>query len=136
MSAPALIFYDGGCGLCHAAVRFCLARDLDGSRFRYAPLGGAAWRALYPAERAPASTFVLHREGRAPLTRSEASLEVLRGLGGAWGALGAGLRCVPRGLRDGVYDLVARLRRRLFRAPSGACPVLRPELRARFDLES
>ncbi|HZH02738.1 MAG TPA: DCC1-like thiol-disulfide oxidoreductase family protein [Myxococcaceae bacterium] len=36
-----ILFYDGGCGLCHRAVRFVLARDPAG-RFRFAPLGGSA----------------------------------------------------------------------------------------------
>lgn len=134
MSAPALVFYDGACGLCHAAVRFCLARDADGSRFRYAPIGGALWRARFSSAEAPQGTFVLHVEGEEPLTRSQATLGVLARLGKGWGALGAVLRTVPRGVRDAAYDLVARWRRTFFRAPKGVCPVLPPPLRARFDL--
>src|SRR5579885_2416758 len=36
--APELIFYDGHCGLCHGFVKFALARDREGARFRFAPL--------------------------------------------------------------------------------------------------
>ena len=36
--APERLFYDGTCALCHGAVRFVLARDRDGSAFRFAPL--------------------------------------------------------------------------------------------------
>ena len=39
-----IVFYDGGCALCHHSVRFLVARDRDGSRFRFAPIGGACFR--------------------------------------------------------------------------------------------
>jgi len=40
---------------------------------------------------------------------------------------------VPRGIRDRAYDGIARVRYRLFRKPTDACPVTPPELRARFE---
>jgi predicted DCC family thiol-disulfide oxidoreductase YuxK len=131
-----LILYDGGCGLCHASVRFALARDADGSRFRYAPIGGAAWRRLFPdAATAPRSTFVLFAAGGTTLVRSDASLRVLARIGGGWGRLAAVLRWIPRPLRDLGYAVVAAVRRALAKRPAGACPTLDPQARARFDLE-
>jgi predicted DCC family thiol-disulfide oxidoreductase YuxK len=59
---------------------------------------------------------------------------VLARLGGAWGALAVVLRAVPRPVRDAGYDLVARVRHRLFARPPAACPLLPPALAARFDL--
>jgi predicted DCC family thiol-disulfide oxidoreductase YuxK len=41
---------------------------------------------------------------------------------------------VPRRLRDFVYDFVARIRYRVFGRRDDLCPVMPPELRARFDL--
>ena len=38
-----LLFYDGGCGLCHRWVRFVLWADRGGV-FRFAPLGGETFR--------------------------------------------------------------------------------------------
>jgi hypothetical protein len=38
-------------------------------------------------------------------------------------------------LGDAAYDLVARLRHRLFALPPDACPVTPPHLRARFILD-
>ena len=49
MPSQSIVFYDGGCGLCHRAVRFALAHDRDGSRFRFAALDGDAFRAAIPA---------------------------------------------------------------------------------------
>ena len=39
-----IIFYDGHCGLCHAAVRFVVARDDREEGFVFAPLGGETFR--------------------------------------------------------------------------------------------
>jgi predicted DCC family thiol-disulfide oxidoreductase YuxK len=41
---------------------------------------------------------------------------------------------VPRPVRDAVYDFVARVRFRIFGRRDEVCPVMPPELRARFDL--
>ena len=139
MSAPRgsveHLFYDGSCGLCHRAVRFVLARDGDGSRFRFAPLGGPTFQRLVPAQeraRLADSVVVLDLQGRV-LQRSDAALHVLRRIGGAWGVVGATARICPRGLRDRLYDVVARVRRRLAARPDQACPLVPPDLRARFD---
>jgi predicted DCC family thiol-disulfide oxidoreductase YuxK len=136
-SAPAeILFYDGGCGLCHRAVRFVLAADRDGERFRFAPLGGVTFRATVTPEEAASlpDSLVLRRADGVLLVRSAAVLHVLRRLGGPWRALGALLGALPVGLRDRAYDAVARRRKRWFRSPEASCPVLPPRLRARFDV--
>ena len=132
-AAPELLFYDGDCGLCHRSVRFVAAADRAG-RFRFAPLGGETFRALVPADaRAPLpDSIVVRRADGALLARSEATLHVLRRLGGRWRALAAALALVPRGLRDAGYDFVARRRARWFARPADACPIVPPHLRARF----
>jgi predicted DCC family thiol-disulfide oxidoreductase YuxK len=131
---PELLFYDGGCGLCHRAVLFVLRFDPQGRQFRFAPLGGPTFQEKLQgvdAQGLPDSIVVLTNAG-AVLTRSSAMLHILRRLGGIWAPLGAMLRLVPRGLRDGAYDFVARVRHRLFARPKDACPLLPPALRARF----
>jgi predicted DCC family thiol-disulfide oxidoreductase YuxK len=134
MNAPDLVLYDGTCGLCHAWVRFLLRRDADGSRFRYSPLQGDEAARRIPADaRAalPDSVVVVDAEG-AVRTRSDAALRLFQRLGGGWTALARVAAIVPRPLRDGTYDLVARTRRRLFRRPDDLCPVVPPELAGRF----
>lgn len=133
--ATETVFYDGDCGLCHRTVRFILSADREGSAFRFAPLGGETFRARIPAEARPDlpdSLVLLTEEGRL-LVRSDAAVHVLRRLGGLWSVVGALLRALPRRFRDGAYDLVARIRPRLFARPQAACPIASPELRARFD---
>ncbi|MGH2901913.1 MAG: thiol-disulfide oxidoreductase DCC family protein [Solirubrobacteraceae bacterium] len=133
---PDTVFYDGGCALCHHSVRFLLARDRDGSRFRFAPIGGARFRSeLTEAERAglPDAISVRTPDGRL-LLRSTAALRLASRLGGLHAALARVFAWVPVGLRDVVYDAIARTRYQVFGRRSDVCPVIAPELRARFDL--
>lgn len=130
---PETVFFDGDCGLCHGFVRFVLAED-TAAAFRFAPLQDPAFERAVPAEQRaalPDSIVVLTEDGRL-LVRSRAVLHVCRGLGGAWRALAELLALVPRPVRDAVYDGVARVRRRLFAKPSGACPLVPPDLARRF----
>ena len=132
--APDLMFYDGGCGLCHRSVKFVLARDLEGTRFRYAPLQGSTFQAAYdPARRGelPDSVIVRTADGRT-LVRSRAALHIAERLGGGWRVLARILGLLPTWLLDGGYDGIARVRGRLFDRPEGSCPMRSPELRGRF----
>lgn len=129
------IFYDGHCGLCHGAVKFVIARDRGGRLFRFAPLQGATFAALVSAERRaglPDSVVVLTEDGRL-LIRSDAFIHILRRLGGFWRLLAAIASVIPRVIRDGVYNFVARVRYRIFGRRPEVCPVAPAELRARFD---
>jgi predicted DCC family thiol-disulfide oxidoreductase YuxK len=129
------IFYDGHCGLCHRGVRFVIARDPEGLRFRFAPLQGTTFGKLLPAaQRAslPDSMAVLTGDGRL-LIRSDAFIYILRRLGGFWRVLGGTSAVIPRGIRDGAYNIIARVRYKIFGRRAEVCPVTPPELRARFD---
>ena len=128
------VFYDGTCGVCHRAVRFAIAEEPTGAAFRFAPLGGPTFEAAFaPSERAalPDSVVVRTADGRT-LVRSEAALRVLARCGGAWRAIAAALRLVPRSWRDRAYDLCASVRYRLFARPKEACPLFPRELANRF----
>ena len=129
------VFYDGGCGLCHRAVRFAIAHDPDGSRFRFASLDSEGFRRRVPAAaRAglPDSIVTLAPDGTL-LVRSAAVIHILERVGGLWKLLGKLLTLVPRRARDAGYDGIARVRHHFFRRPDDACPVTPPELRARFE---
>ena len=130
-----MVFYDGACGLCHRTVRFAIARDRDGSRFRFAALGGEAFRRLVPeARRAglPDSIVVITADGTL-LSRSAAVIHILERIGGPWRLPGGLMALVPQTIRDLGYEGVARMRYLLFRRPTDACPVTPPDLRARFE---
>ncbi len=139
MTTPAApterIFYDGDCGVCHWSVRFVARRDPGGQAFRFAPLGGETFDRRVPSEvrRDLPDTIVVQTAGGEVLLRSRAVVHILRRLGRPWPALGRLLALVPRPIRDLGYDLFARVRRYLAARPDGVCPLLPPELAARFD---
>jgi predicted DCC family thiol-disulfide oxidoreductase YuxK len=135
MIAP-LLLYDGTCGFCAASVQFILRHERHGV-LRFAPLQSelaAAIRGRHPELEGVDSMVWVENggEGRGErvAVRSDAALEVARYLGWPWRALGAGW-LVPRGLRDAVYDLVARHRHRLFSDPE-ACYLPPSDVRSRF----
>jgi predicted DCC family thiol-disulfide oxidoreductase YuxK len=114
------VFYDATCRLCVAAARFVDRQDRRPRLFRLTPLASEAFERLVPDDRRadlPDSLVLRATDGRL-LTRSTAVAHILIRLGGLWCLLGRLLQRVPAPARDLVYDLVARLRRRL--------PPLRP----------
>jgi predicted DCC family thiol-disulfide oxidoreductase YuxK len=126
-----LLFYDGDCGLCHRWVRFVLDHDPDGSRFRFAPLGGETWRAAKVTGGVPDSLVLVTADGRV-LFRSAAVLEIGERLGGHWKTLARIAGLLPRWLLDLGYDGVARARKHIFARPAGSCPIVPADLRDRF----
>lgn len=131
---PETLFYDGTCGLCHGAVRFCLAEDRDGTAFRFATLQGERFAAAIEARSRAAlpDSLVLLTRHRRILTRSRAVRHALMNLGGYWRILGTASGAVPRPILDALYDVVARTRHALFRRPPAACPIVPRPLRRRF----
>jgi predicted DCC family thiol-disulfide oxidoreductase YuxK len=131
----ATVFYDGHCGLCHRAVRFLLAEDRRGAAFRFAPLNSDIFRATVAEERRaalPDSLIVLTAEGEL-LSRSSALNYAMQRLGGLWRAAVWLTNPLPLAWLDAAYDAVARMRQRCFPQPESACPLLPPDLRARFN---
>jgi predicted DCC family thiol-disulfide oxidoreductase YuxK len=130
-----LLFYDGTCGLCHRWVRLALRRDTDGTRFRFAPIGGRTWRATFPGTAGadlPDSIILRTADGRM-LVKSEAVRHIAARMGAGWGQAASTAGLLPAWLLDAGYDLVARSRRHLFAPPPGLCPILPAELRSRFE---
>jgi predicted DCC family thiol-disulfide oxidoreductase YuxK len=126
-----VIVFDAMCVLCSANARFVLRHDRHG-HFRLASMQGEAGAALYRRfgiDPADPETMIVVEDDRA-LRNSDAVLAVWRGLGWPWRALGV-LRLVPRGLRDGIYGLVARNRYRLF-GRRETCWLPTPEQRERL----
>jgi predicted DCC family thiol-disulfide oxidoreductase YuxK len=130
---PAIVFYDGACGLCHRIVRFILAEDRQ-AVFRLAPLQGRFFEQTVGAamrESLPDSIVVRTADGRL-LSRARGSIEIGAALGGIWRLLSMIAACLPQRLADGAYDRIAAARRGLFAPPATTCPLVPPALRARF----
>jgi predicted DCC family thiol-disulfide oxidoreductase YuxK len=136
-----ILFHDGECGVCSASVRFLLARDgadpAEGTALRFAPLTGRhaeALRQLHPAL-VNVDSVLWVTPGSGPDTvrqRSDAVLAALRYLGGGWALLARFAQWIPRPVRDGVYDLVARHRQSISRRGRLRCALPDPGVSGRF----
>ncbi len=134
MSDSAIVLFDGTCNFCDASVKLILANDPAG-HFRFAALQSDAGRAalaragvVAPAD-GTGGSIVLLEAGRVS-TRSDAALRIATSLRFPWPLLGA-LFAVPQGVRDGVYDVVARSRYALF-GRRAECRIPTEAERARF----
>ena len=125
-----IVFFDGVCNLCNAAVRFIIQRDPRGY-FRFASLQSEAAQRLLPIScRESFGDSIILLEDEECFGASTAALRIARRLGAAW-PLFYGAMLVPRFLRDPIYRWVARNRYRWF-GKKESCELPTPELRSRF----
>jgi predicted DCC family thiol-disulfide oxidoreductase YuxK len=102
MQRERLVIYDGYCNLCSRTVQWVVRND-PRERFTFRPFG---------KEEGGSDTVLLTENGK-QYNRSTAVLRIAMGLRFPWPLLGA-LLSVPRFLRDPLYNLVARNRKRWF----------------------
>lgn len=127
-----IVFFDGYCNLCHWSVAFIIARDTH-ARFRFASLDSATAHAQLGAhaQHVPRPDSVLLLDADGLHARSEAARRIARQLTLPWRWVGTLSGVVPRGLRDALYDVVARNRRRWF-GRRETCAIPTAAQRARF----
>ena len=130
-STPWLILFDGVCGWCTGWVRFIIKHDSH-KRFQFAPLQSSLGQQLLATYNLPQETFstFVVLTPNCYFTKSTAALHMMHHLGGLWRMLYAFI-LVPKILRDGVYDLVARYRYQL-RGTLTTCYRPPPEYQDRF----
>ena len=131
MSQQRVILFDGVCNFCNSAVNFAIKRDKK-STLKFAPLQSAEAHALLASYELPPvdmKSFVFIENGRS-YTRSTAALKVCRYLNSFW-PLMYGFIIVPKFLRDGIYNWIAKNRYRWF-GKKEVCMIPTPEVRSRF----
>ncbi|MSR28723.1 MAG: DUF393 domain-containing protein [Phycisphaerales bacterium] len=133
---PVYIMYDGRCATCHGVVRSLMRRSRS-NRFRFVPLQTLAGTPVASAvfrdfgiDASTSSTIVVWKNGTL-FIRAAALFAIVSELGWPWVILLL-LRFVPLCVSNACYDLVARLRMRLFGAPRhpDLCPLVAPQQRA------
>jgi predicted DCC family thiol-disulfide oxidoreductase YuxK len=127
---PPLILFDGVCNLCNGSVQFIIKRDKE-AKFRFASLQSDAGKKILQQFQLPTDTFnsfILYQDGKI-YTRSTAALRVFSQLKN-WKWVGA-FQYVPKFIRDGVYNLIARNRYKWF-GKKDECMIPTPELKSRF----
>ena len=126
-----IIFFDGECGFCDTAVRQIMQIDRK-RHLRFAPLQGETANRLLSEElRNPENlkTLVYLDVSQKVWTKSEATIEILKRVGGFW-KVAALAKILPVGFRDWFYDRVAERRRSII--DKANCPLPTADQRARI----
>lgn len=125
-----LIVFDDACVLCSVFVQWVMKRDRR-AQFLFTSARGPVGQWLYQALDLDPVAFETHLLvcGGVGFGKLDAFMEAARRLGGPYRAFLA-LRLLPRAMRDGLYDRVARNRYALF-GKRRACWLPRAELMER-----
>jgi len=127
-----IILFDGVCNLCNSSVQFVIKRDKK-DQFRFAPLQSDVGQKLVQ-ERGIDTTMIdsiiLIEPQVAYYTKSDAALKIAQQLSGAWPLMGVFLG-VPSGIRNVVYDWIAKNRYRWY-GKRDECMIPTPELKEKF----
>ncbi len=126
-----VILFDGVCNLCNSSVQFIIKRDKK-SVFRFASLQSEFGKKIISkfdlADKNIDSVMLL--ENNTVRLKSTAALEIAKRLNGIYSLLYAFI-IVPKFVRDGVYDFIARNRYRWF-GKQESCMIPSPELKRLF----
>lgn len=131
MATQAIIFFDGICNLCNASVQFVLARDKK-KHYKFAALQSEFAKttlAKFEVDLDALKSILLLENGKL-YSKSTAALRVTKHLGYAWPML-YGFVVVPKFIRNGVYNFVAKNRYKWF-GQQESCWIPTPELKDRF----
>lgn len=127
-----ILFFDGVCNLCNAAVQFIIKRDSN-SRILFAPLqsprGILAKETVEKAIGKATNSLIFLDKGQY-YTQSSAALKVAGYLNKGWPLLKI-FWLVPHPFRDAVYALIARKRYEWF-GKQDHCMMPTAELKSRF----
>ena len=126
-----IVLFDGVCNLCSGAVQFIIKRD-QAEQFLFASLQSEYGKTqMIKAGLDPLSLHsIIVIDHSFAFQRSDAALKIVKHLDGAWSSLYI-FRFIPRIIRDGLYNLIARYRYTLF-GKQDRCMIPTVELKARF----
>jgi predicted DCC family thiol-disulfide oxidoreductase YuxK len=126
-----VILFDGVCNMCNAFVRFVIKRDKH-KIYQFASLQskyGTALLTHFNLSSENLKTVILF-DGERIFTRSDASIKVISSLGGIWKTVLV-FKIVPRFIRNGIYNLLAKNRYAIF-GKSDQCSVPTEDVKDRF----
>ncbi len=127
-----IILFDGVCNLCNSFVQFIIQRDKK-DVFRYTSLQSNIGQELIAKrniDTEKVDSVILIEPGVAYYVKSDAALKIGKNLKG-YRTLSSILELIPSGLRNIVYDLIARYRYTWF-GKKDQCMIPSPELKSKF----
>lgn len=127
-----IILFDGVCNLCNSAVQFVIKYDKKDT-FRFVALQselGQEILAYIGINAKNIDSIVLYEPGVAYYYKSSAAIQIAKNLGGFW-HLGTIFRIIPIGIRNQLYDYIAKNRYKWY-GKKESCMVPTPELKIKF----
>jgi len=127
-----VLYFDGLCNLCNGAVQYIIRHDKQGI-FRFASLQSEAGKQVhevYRKQHGKIPDSLILEIGDQLYSRSDAALRTAI-LIHRWAALSKVCFIIPKFIRDGVYNIIAKNRYRWF-GKKEACMIPTPELQSRF----
>lgn len=127
-----LILFDGVCNLCNGAIQFIIKHDKE-DVFRYAALQSDIGKKLIEERNIDTEnvdSILLIEQGVAYYNKSDAALQIGKHLKG-YRTISGILYLIPSGLRNNVYDFIARNRYKWY-GKREQCMIPTPELKAKF----
>lgn len=129
MENKPIVFYDGDCGFCNRSVQFILNNEINDA-IHFAPLQSKFARSFFTSKGVPTpdmSTFYFWSKNTM-YSKSTGALRVTGYLKFPFPLLKIGF-ILPRFIRDGMYDFIAKRRHQL---AAGFCALPTEEQRKRF----
>jgi predicted DCC family thiol-disulfide oxidoreductase YuxK len=127
-----IILFDGFCNLCDSSVQYVIKHDKRDA-FRFVSLQSELGQKILKhigINPMHIDSIVLYEPGISYYYKSTAALHIAKGLSGIF-TLGTIFTILPTGLRDSVYDYVAKNRYKLY-GQKETCMIPSPELKAKF----
>jgi predicted DCC family thiol-disulfide oxidoreductase YuxK len=127
-----IILFDGVCNLCEASVQFVIKYDKK-DVFRFVALQSDLGKEIIKhigLESKNIDNVILYEPGIAYNYKSAAALEIAKNLGGFF-HLGTVFKLIPNGLRNLLYDYVAKNRYQWY-GKKESCLVPTIELKSKF----
>ena len=131
MNQQPIILFDGVCNFCNSAVNFTIRRNKK-ANIAFAPMQSEVGQKLlqqYNLPKDDMQSFIFIENERV-YKQSTGVLKVSRHLRGLW-PLCYGFIIVPKFIRDGIYNWIAKNRYKWF-GMRQQCMIPTPEIKARF----
>jgi len=127
-----IILFDGVCNLCNAAVQFVIQHDKK-DVFRFVALQSELGQEILKhigINPKNIDSVILYEPGILYYYKSTAAIEIAKSLGGFW-HLGTVFRIIPTGIRNQLYDYIAKNRYKWY-GKKEICWIPTQELKSKF----
>lgn len=128
-----IVLFDGVCNLCTSTVKFIIKRDRK-DIFRFASLQSEIGKQLMEERHIDTTTnssIVVIEPQVAYYLKSSAAIEIAKELGGLWPVFQVFSYILPEGIRDSLYELIAKNRYKWF-GKKDSCMIPTPALKSKF----